>query len=61
MYPPLYPVVLAVLGWLGAGLVDGACVLNALLFGVNVALAGVLVRRITRSTAVAIASVSGSP
>lgn len=59
VYPPLYPVVLAVLGWLGAGLVEGARVLNALLFGVNVALAGVLVWRITRSTAVAIVGALG--
>jgi hypothetical protein len=59
VYPPLYPVVLAVLGWFGAGLVDGARLLNAVLFGVNVALAGLLVWRITRSTAVAIVSALG--
>jgi hypothetical protein len=59
VYPPLYPVVLAGIGSLGAGLIDGARVLNALLFGVNVALAGLIVWRITRSTALAIVSAFG--
>jgi hypothetical protein len=59
VYPPLYPVVLAVLGWFGAGLVDGARLLNAVLFGVNVALAGLLVWRITRSTVAAIVGALG--
>jgi hypothetical protein len=59
VYPPLYPVLLAVLGWLGAGLVDGARLLNAVLFGVNVTLAGLLVWRITRSTVVAIVGALG--
>jgi hypothetical protein len=59
VYPPLYPVALAVLGWFGAGLIDAARVLNAVLFGVNVVLGGLVIWRITRSTTIAIVSALG--
>jgi hypothetical protein len=59
VYPPLYPIVLAILGWFGAGLIDAARWLNAVLFGVNVVLAGMLTWRITRSTVVAVATALG--
>jgi len=53
-YPPLFPIVLGVLGWLGAGLVDAARTLNAALFGVNVVLTGLLLARVTRSRLLAV-------
>jgi len=53
-YPPLFPVVLGVLGWLGAGLVDAARALNAGLFGVNIVLTGLLLARVTRSRLLAV-------
>ena len=53
-YPPLFPIVLGALGWLGAGLVGAARAVNAGLFGVNVVLIGLLVARITRSRLLAV-------
>ncbi|MEA2405486.1 MAG: hypothetical protein QOE08_2133 [Thermoleophilaceae bacterium] len=58
-YPPLYPILLAGLGKLGWGLVDAARFVDALLFGVNVVLAGLLMLRITRSGVVAVVSALG--
>jgi hypothetical protein len=48
-YPPLFPIVLGMLGWMGAGLVDAARALNAALFGINMVLVGLLMARVTRS------------
>lgn len=53
-YPPLFPIVLGALGWLGASLVDAARAVNAGLFGVNVVLIGLLLARITRSRLLAV-------
>lgn len=53
-YPPLFPIVLGALGWMGAGLVDAARALNAALFGVNMVLVGLLMARVTRSGLLAV-------
>jgi hypothetical protein len=58
-YPPLYPILLAGLGKLGWGLVDAARFVDALMFAVNVVLAGLLMLRITRSGVVAVVSALG--
>lgn len=48
-FPPLYPSLLALLGWLGMDVLSGARILAAVFFGLNVLLAGVLVARVTSS------------
>ena len=57
-YPPLFPTLLAAAGLAGADLAEGARWLNALLFGGNVTLAGVLVHACTRSWWFSLASAS---
>ncbi len=47
-FPPAFPAALASIGWLGLDPLRGARFLNALLFGLNIALAGVLGWRMTR-------------
>src|SRR5262245_38410829 len=46
-YPPLYPALLALAGTASADALAGARALHALLFGVNVLLVGLLIRRAT--------------
>ncbi len=48
-FPPAFPGVLAFLGWFGLDPLRGARFLNALLFGLNIVLAGILGWRMTRS------------
>lgn len=48
-FPPLFSSVLAGLGWLGMDVYDGARVLNAILFGANILLVGILIQRYTQS------------
>lgn len=48
-FPPGYPFVLAVLGWLGLDMFSSASVLNAIFFGGSILLSGLLIRRATRS------------
>lgn len=48
-FPPLYSSVLAALGWVGLDLIEGASVLNALLFGGSLFLVGLLIHNATRS------------
>ena len=47
-FPPAFPGVLAFLGWFGLDPLRGARLLNALLFGLNIAVAGILGWRMTR-------------
>jgi len=53
-YPPLYPLTLAVLEWAGLSAVRAARGLSALSYGATVFLAGILVRKLTRSTTAAL-------
>jgi hypothetical protein len=53
-FPPLFPVVLAGLGFLGLDPADGARWLNAFLGGVNVWLIGFAIHRFTRSKSLAL-------
>jgi hypothetical protein len=46
-WPPLFPVVLAVLGALGIDVLEGARWLNAILFGANIVLVGIVIYRQT--------------
>jgi 4-amino-4-deoxy-L-arabinose transferase-like glycosyltransferase len=50
-FPPAYPSVLAFLGWFGLEPLRGARFLGAVLFGLNVAIMGILGWRTTRSLA----------
>jgi hypothetical protein len=52
-FPPFYPFVLAVIGWLGLDMFNGASLLNALFFGGSILLAGLLIKRATRSSTAA--------
>jgi len=54
-FPPLYPLALGGLGWLGMSLAVAARVLGVVLIGVNTALVGLLTRRLTSSRALAVA------
>src|SRR5512142_2341988 len=47
-FPPAFPAALTILGWFGLDPLRGARFLNALLFGLNIALAGILGWRMTR-------------
>lgn len=49
--PPLYPALLAAIGLFGVDPLDGARWLNALLFGANILLVGLVLRRCTRGSA----------
>jgi hypothetical protein len=53
IFPPMLPVFLTILGWLGLEPLDGIRVLNAVLFGVNIFMAGVLVRKMGASNGLA--------
>ena len=46
-YPPLYPILLSILGRFGISPLDGARWLNALLFGANILLAGFIISKYT--------------
>jgi hypothetical protein len=48
-FPPLFSTVLAGLGGLGLDIYDGARILNAILFGANILLVGILIHRYTQS------------
>jgi len=48
-FPPLYPSLLALFGWIGVDIVSGARILAAVFFGLNVLLAGMLITRATAS------------
>jgi hypothetical protein len=54
-YPPLYPLVLAGLGWAGVDDLRAATWLAGLLFGLNIGLVGVILLRVTRRGWVALA------
>lgn len=51
-FPPLFPAVLAVFGWLGVDPLDAAGWLNPVLFGASAALVALVVHRATGSVAV---------
>jgi len=54
-FPPFYSTVLAAMGLLGFDIFAGAALLNALLFGANLALTALLIQRYTRSKWAALA------
>lgn len=49
VFPPLFPMVLALIGLFGIDPLIGARILNALLFGANIILVGFIIRKCTRS------------
>lgn len=53
-YPPLYPTLLAMIGFFGIDLLDGARWLNAFLFGANILLVGAIIKYYSRSFLISI-------
>jgi hypothetical protein len=49
-YPPLYPMLLAMIGIFGIDLLDGARYLNAFLFGANIIIVGLVISRSLRGS-----------